>query len=122
MGALAAVLVIGLIHFAFEQEDLPFGLLLASTGTIYLGGALVQPERRWLYAELGVSLALFLFAWLGLLRTPMWLAAGYALHGGWDAAHHRRLVKTPVAPWFPPLSAAFDLVVAVWILWRFWGR
>ena len=34
LSIIPAVLVIGLIHFAFEQEDLPFGLLLASTGTM----------------------------------------------------------------------------------------
>ncbi len=122
-GALGAVLVIRLIHFAAAPGDQnllsqgAFGLLLAWTGAIYLGASLAKGEPRWLGAELAVSLAVLVFAWLGLWGSPKWLAAGYALHALWDAAHHPRLVKTPVVPWFPPLCAAFDLVVAAWILW-----
>jgi uncharacterized protein DUF6010 len=123
-GVLGAGLVIGLLYFAAKPGDLPllgqslFGLLLGSTGAVYLGAALSKGEPRWLAAELAAALAVLALAWLGLWGSPKWLAAGYALHALWGAAHYPRLVKTSVVPWLPPLSAAFDLVVAAWILWR----
>lgn len=123
-GALGAGLVIGLLHFAAKPGDLPllgqslFGLLLGATGMIYLGAALSKGEPRWLAAELAASLAVLALAFVGLWGSPKWLVAGYALHALWGAVHGPRLVKTPVVEWLPPLSAAFDVVVAAWILWR----
>jgi hypothetical protein len=123
-GVLGAVLVIGLVYFAAKPGDVPllgqslFGVLLAWSGAIYLGAALVRGEPLWLGAELAASLAILVLAWLGLWGSPKWLAAGYVLHALWHAAHDRVLVKTPAVPWFPPIFGAFDVVVAAWILWR----
>ena len=123
-GALGAVLVIALVYLAAKPGDVPllgqslFGLLLAWSGAIYLGASLAKGEPLWLGAELAVSLGVLVLAWLGLWGSPKWLAAGYALHALWDAAHDRGLVKAQVVPWLPPVSAAFGVVVAAWILWR----
>ena len=123
-GALGAVVVIGLIYFAAKPGDVLLlgqsllGVLLAWIGAIYLGASLARGESLWVGAESAASLAVLVFAWLGLWGSPKWLAAGYGLHALWNAAHHPRLVQTPVVAWFPPISAGFDLVVAAWILWR----
>jgi hypothetical protein len=67
-------------------------------------------------AELAVPAAVFACCLLGMAASPVWLAFGYALHGGWDWLHEARFVSTRVAIWFPPLCAAFDFVVAVLVL------
>ena len=121
IGAVVAVVVLRLAHFATEPGDqVVLGLVLAYTAAIYPGAALANDQRRWLGIEAGVSVVMLAIAWLGLWASPLWLALGYALHGVWDAVHHPRLIQTRIVPWFPPASAAFDLVVAVWIV--FWFR
>ena len=103
---------------ALDASDWLSLRLLAWSGAIYLGASLAKGEFPWLGAELAVSLGVLVLAWLGLWGSPKWLAAGYGLRALWDAGHDRGLVKTPVMPWLPPVSAAFDVVVAAWILWR----
>lgn len=48
--------------------------------------------------------------------SPLWLAAGYLAHGGWDLLHQYQTIRTPVTRAFPPICAIFDFVVGVFIL------
>ena len=66
--------------------------------------------------EVAVALAVFVCAFLGVADAAVWLAAGYALHGVWDWFHDIEAVPTRVSRWFPPACAAFDFVVAGFIL------
>ncbi len=38
------------------------------------------------------------------------------LHGAWDWLHDTKTVSTHVAAWFPPACAAFDFVIAGFVL------
>ncbi len=66
--------------------------------------------------ELAAALFVFGCAVLGLTRSALWIAVGYAGHGAWDWLHHINVVDTKVARWFPPACAAFDLIIAGFIL------
>jgi hypothetical protein len=93
---------------------------------------LVPPDRGWAgevsmssyvkFVLVGIVLGiLFSLAVVGLRASTTALALGYTLCGGWSLLHRPRLVPTEVAPWFPPLCAAFAFVVALALLvgpWR----
>jgi hypothetical protein len=97
-------------------------LFLAFTACVYGGALLAQSVPGQVAGlELLLSAVVFACAVVGLRASTPYLAAGYVLHGAWDLLHHPRAVPTRVAPWFPPLCAAFDFVVAVALLigpWR----
>jgi hypothetical protein len=100
----------------------PYGLqlvalFLAFTACVYPGALLNQSAPgRVVAGELVVAALVLGMAALGLAASPLWLAAGYALHGAWDLFHHPRAVPTRVAAWFPPLCAGFDFVVALFVI------
>ena len=97
-------------------------LFLALTACVYAGALLAQQISFPIAVlELVVTAVVFALAVVGLRASTVALAAGYAIHGFWDLAHHPRAVPTRVASWFPPACAAFDFVVALALLlgpWR----
>lgn len=92
---------------------------LATAAVVYLGFALVGGAGGgWLLAELG-GVALFsLLAFLGVSRSPWWLAIGWVVHGSWDLLLHLPPGHGGVPEWYPPACFAFDLAVGAWICWE----
>ena len=118
LGLVGAVVAALGLHLPFPAYSrLVLALFLALTACVYPGALLaqVQGRRTWL-AELAAAAAVFACSVLGMAASPVWLAVGYAVHGGWDWLHDARLVPTQVAAWFPPLCAAFDFAAAVFVL------
>jgi hypothetical protein len=118
LGLVAAVVAVLGIHLPFPAYSrLVLALVLSLTACVYLGALLAQAQSpgTWM-AELAVATAVFVCSLLAMAASPVWLAVGYAVHGGWDWLHDARVVPTRVALWFPPLCAAFDFVVAVLVL------
>lgn len=118
LGVLLAAAFVAVVHVT----PAPYGrqlvaLFLAFTASVY-GGALLSQRAsgRVVAVELVVAALVFGMAALGLGASPLWLAAGYALHGVWDFLHHPRAVPTHVAGWFPPFCSAFDFVVALFVI------
>ncbi len=117
-GVFLAAAFVAVIH----GTPAPYGrqvvaLFLAFTACVYAGALLNQSASGLvIVAELVVAALVFGMAALGLGVSPLWLAAGYALHGAWDCIHHPRAVPTQVAAWFPPFCAAFDFVVALFVI------
>ena len=117
-GALLAAAFVAAVYAA----PAPYGrqvvaLFLAFTACVYPGALLNQSASGPVVAsELVVAALVFGTAVLGLGASPLWLAAGYALHGAWDCLHHPRAVTTRIASWFPPFCAAFDFVVALFVI------
>ncbi|MEN8144131.1 MAG: DUF6010 family protein [Gemmatimonadota bacterium] len=100
-----------------ETGHLALALFLALTACTYPGALLAQKSSATTALfELALAAAVFVLAYMGATGSIVWLRAGYALHGLWDWLHDLRLISTRVASWFPPACAAFDLVVAAWIL------
>jgi hypothetical protein len=70
----------------------------------------------WIVAE-SVGVALFGgLAVLGILRSPWWLAAGWALHPLWDMLlHHVGAGRTFTPEVYPVSCVSWDLLIAVYI-------
>lgn len=95
-------------------------LALAGIGAVYVGFAISDGRRKWVVIEVAVAAGFLTLAALGLWVSPVYLGAGYFLHGGWDIFHHSpQPLKTHVVPWYPPFCAVYDWVVAVFIFVRF---
>ena len=128
VGALVVGLLLGLLFVLLVHTIPPqparqaIALFLAFTACVYAGAMLAQsPPAPTALLELVVAAVVFCCAAVGLRSSTGWLAAGYIIHAAWDFLHHPRGVTTRVARWFPPLCAAFDLVVAIALLigpWR----
>ena len=115
VAALVGVLGIDLSFSAYSR--LVLALFLSLTACVYLGALLAQAQSLSTWAaELAVAAVVFGCSLLGISASPVWLAFGYGIHGGWDWLHETRTVQTRVAGWFPPLCATFDLVVGAFIL------
>lgn len=116
-GVLLALLTLRTMYmFTVPVSYQLFALFYAYTTCVYLGAALSDSRISWLSVETLMSFVFFTFAFLGLVHSSIWLVFGYALHGIWDMLHHPRIIKTKIVRWFPPLCAAFDFIVAVFIL------
>lgn len=121
-------IVLGLA-FVFLVHSVPpqparqlIALFLAFTACVYCGALLAQSvPGQFAALELAIAATVFACAVVGLRASTPYLAAGYLIHGSWDLLHHFDVIPTRVARWFPPLCAAFDLVVALALLvgpWR----
>jgi uncharacterized protein DUF6010 len=97
---------------------------LVATALLYvafavLGGA----SLRWSALEFMGVLAFGTLAWLGVRRSPPWLALGWATHVGWDVGLHLGAGAPPFVPaFFPTFCIGFDLVVAAYVLSRVHAR
>ncbi len=115
---LGAVLVAPLVVFARARRDerrvYAWGLLLAAL--IYVGVSLAGGAGTGALVAEFIGVALFgSVAWLGLRRSALWLAAGWAAHVGWDLLLHP-LVGAGYAPgWYVRACIGFDLALAAWI-------
>ena len=123
VGLLLGLLFVLVVHTIPPQPARQaIALFLAFTACVYAGAVLSQaPPAPFIALELVVSAVVFTLAAVGLRASTSALAAGYVLHGVWDLLHSPRAVPTRVAPWFPPLCAGFDFVVAIALLigpWR----
>ena len=103
---------------AREAQVLAFGLVVA--GLFYVGFALAggAPVRSLLLESLGV-VPFGLLAWLGLRRSQLWLALGWAAHVAWDLGLNWGAGAPAFVPdWYPVVCTSFDLLVAGYIVAR----
>jgi hypothetical protein len=118
---LGAALAVPLVLYARSRrrEDVIYALGLVVAALVYVGFALAAGAgTAVLIAEL-VGVALFgAVAWLGVRRTALWLAAGWALHVGWDLLLHPLSGPGYAPAWYVRACIGFDLVVAAWIALR----
>lgn len=99
---------------------LALGLLVAAL--LYVAFALIEGETVWLLVEAVGVAAYGSLAWLGLRRSALWLAAGWALHPAWDVGLHLVGEGAAVAPeWYATACISFDLLIAGYMVTRFRG-
>ena len=105
----------------WEKRIYAAGLVIAAL--IYVGFAIIGgASLEWNTIEL-VGLAIFtLVAALGLKVSTGFLAAGWAVHGLWDALLHLTQHAAFVPDWYPVTCLGFDLILAVYIVARFKKR
>lgn len=101
-----------------ERRVLAAGLVVAAL--VYVGFGVVGADGMWVALEVVGGLVYTGLAVLGVKRSPGWLAAGWALHVGWDAGLHLLGAGAAFAPtWYVVACLSFDLVVAGYIAFRF---
>ena len=96
---------------------IPLSLTVAAV--IYVGFAAVGGSATWILYETAGVAVFSAMARLGMRRSPIWLAAGWALHPIWDAALHLQGSGATLAPeWYVVACISFDLLVAAFIHWN----
>lgn len=121
IGAVSAFVFIGIARrsgWEWEKRIYAAGLFIAAL--IYVGFAIIGgASLNWSVIELVGLIVFTLLAVLGLKLSIWLLAAGWALHGLWDAllhvAHHEHFFPE----WYPVICLGFDLIVAAYIAVRF---
>ena len=108
--------VIAIHFFAGGYQLQIYALFLALTSCVYGGAVLTPAGARYSIVELPFVVVVFVASVLGLLVSPLFIALGYFIHGAWDVAHHVERVNTPIVKWFPPLCAAFDFLMCLFVV------
>ncbi len=103
-----------------RQGNVVLAVGLIITALLYVGFALAGgASARWSALEVLGLLPFTLLAWLGLRRSMVWLALGWATHIGWDVGLHVGARAPAFVPaFFPVFCVGFDLLVAGYILAR----
>lgn len=118
---LGALVAAPFVVFARTQpaEDRVYAIGLAVAALAYVGFALAggAAAGALLIELLGVA-AFGAVAWLGVRRGPLWLAAGWAAHVGWDLLLHPLSGPAYAPAWYVRACIGFDLAVAAWIALR----
>lgn len=113
-GALLALVVVALARRRVLRQDRVYAVGLLVAALVY-GAAAAFREPDMLPVEwLGVAL-FGAIAFVGLHRRAL-LAAGWALHVGWDLAFPQHHTGQLVPTWYPMLCVGFDLALAAYLL------
>ena len=121
--ALGVLLIVYALSGGPAREGPVFALGLVVAAMIYVGFGLANgaPVRSLVLESLGV-LPFGLLAWLGLRRSQLWLALGWATHVAWDLGLNAGARAPAFVPsWYPVVCTSFDLLVAGYILARVRG-
>ncbi len=93
------------------------GLIVAAL--VYVVFAAIWGDLRWAAIELAGTGIYGMFYWLALRGSLGWLAAGWALHPGWDGLLHLAGPGSAIAPEAYVLACiSFDLAVAAYAIYR----
>ena len=121
LGILAVIGAITLTQkrFSPRAERVFFALILIPIAAIYLAFVAYFQSPGTLRHEAWAVLAFTAMALLGI-RFPLFIVAGYALHGAWDIAHELRSVETltPIPLAYGMFCLTFDVWVAGYIYKR----
>jgi hypothetical protein len=98
---------------------------LVIAALVYIGFAAVgisveAASSNWLLVEiLGLFIYTF-FAYAGIKIAPWFLAVGWIAHILWDVGLHFGAGAAFVPAFYPPVCIGFDLVLGVYIAYRFY--
>lgn len=120
IGVVAAWPLLAYVHrkdLALTTHVLGVSLIIAAI--IYIGFAAFNGSANWILLEV-FGVALYgLFYLLAVRVSPLFLALGWLLHPLWDVLLH---LQGPgvhiVAEWYAIACLAFDLSMAVYIVYR----
>lgn len=97
-----------------------FALLLSFAAAVYVGFAEIDLESDETRLQWAVALGFVGIALLGLWISPWLLVIGWVLHTAWDLLHHRSVLETRTADWYPGACLAYDLIVAGFLTYWIW--
>lgn len=114
--ALAAVsiAIVALLPYSWHRPA--FATLLVGIAAEYTGFALIDGRPTRVVLEAAWAAITIAVAIAGLLSFPVWFAAGFAAHVGWDLLHHNRIkrIDTRAVPgWYAMACLAYDIPLAV---------
>ncbi len=114
VGVLLAIAAGMLLSFVPSEPRLDIlSITLGAIGAVYVGSALAEKQRSSILLETAIALACAVLALTGLWLSPMYLIAGYLLHGIWDFFHHPISVGAQISQrWYPPFCVGFDWAIA----------
>ena len=119
---LAVVSILTIRKLMPSWEHRFWGLALVIAAAIYVVFALVGDAQDYLFMELGGVVLYGIFAWLAIKYHLLWLAAGWALHIGWDVWLHGSEETAYVPTGYEPMCIGFDIVIAAYIGWVVWQQ
>lgn len=123
IGFVVAVVSVFVIRKLYPTKEVRvWGLGLVIAAAIYVAFALIGGAYNYLPMELGGVVLYGAFAWLAVKHNLLWLAAGWALHVGWDVWLHSEEATAFVPPGYTDMCIGFDIAIAVYICWVVWGR
>ena len=104
-----------------QSESIWLAVFLAAMPLVYVSRYLYAVQTNeggsWLWLELSSVPIYAVLAWLGVRRSPWFLAAGIVLHGlGWDAWHYRH--STYIPDWYATGCLLVDLALAAYVAMR----
>ncbi|HMM76705.1 MAG TPA: hypothetical protein PJ986_13410 [Gammaproteobacteria bacterium] len=115
LGVVAGAAYCVLVERRFQRHARAiYAMTLVYIAAVYVGPALARGAIGDV-VELLASLAFFALAVAGLVGGEAWLAAGYILHGMWDA-FHVDLAHGALPGWYAPACIGFDWVLGLWVL------
>ena len=122
---LAALILIGFHKMKAGKAAKFFAGSLIIAALIYIGfafsGVLSQTATTdWILVEIGGFIIYFALAYAGVKISNLILAVGWALHIFWDAAFQHGGEISYVPDFYPSLCIGFDLVFAIYIVYRFY--
>ena len=82
---------------------------------LYVLFAAIDGDLNVVAAEALIALSFCVIAVFGYKGSTWWLAAGYALHGGFDVVHPALVQNAGVPGWWPGLCLAVDGAIAVFL-------
>lgn len=83
----------------------------------YLFVSAGRAANSWLWIEILSVLIFAAFAWLGVTRSPWFLAIGIAFHGlAWDSWHYRN--STYIPDWYVIACLAVDVTLGAYVAAR----
>lgn len=114
--ALAVFVILYTRRFPASRERRFYAVGLGVAAFIYLIFGMRAGSMGWLGIETAGVVLYGLLAWLGLVRSPWFLVAGWLLHVAWDVGLHATALFVP-AP-YPGWCLAFDVIVAAYLAVR----
>lgn len=122
-GAISASIWVAIAHllsrFVHESagRSMLTGLLFVAAGAYVWFAIDAGASSFWIGIETVQVVGFGALALLGWLRSPSWLAAGWALHPFWDAALHYLGPGQSFAPAVYAISCiSFDWIVAAYVV------
>ncbi len=111
--ALAAMVGLFAHVVGYDRDRAFYAAVLTVVGALYVLFAVMAGGGRDLIPEVAFFSVFAALAAIGF-RTSLWIvAAGLALHGGFDFVRHAFLAAPGAPAWWPAFCGAYDVVAAL---------
>lgn len=103
--------------FRFENRRVFYSIVLVVIAACYAVFALYAGYRSEFITETLVGLVFFVLAIVGYCWNIWLIVIGLLAHGIYDVVHRDLLPYDGIPRWWPAFCYAYDLTVAMWLVW-----